>query len=415
LDAKGTRLCRLCLLLVIATFFELQDSLAEGGARSALQRINAEVEEEAARLEELARQKVLIERRLHSLSSDIEQVRAREENLNEKLDTLAGQQSSLSVELLSLEKDINNLEALSLRRLRALYMTGAAERGHRVFASSPVDLQKQAFYLGKIRDFDRKLLNERAKLLQEKSNRGEELAAVLEDQQEVRQRLSEERRALVRQAGEQENLRRDLISQEAKIRASVTALRAQALRLETVVVSLTGPGADQGQNISSPAPRPGSQTSTTAPLERFSGPGLASQSALQMPVKGKLLRGFGGKSTERGFSDMVMSRGLLLSAPEDAPVFAVATGQVLHSGRMPGFGSILIVDHGERYYSLYGRLAAQLVQRGQLVERGQQIASVSAADPTEEGFKEGNGTFYFEIRKDGLPVDPRNYLNWSFE
>jgi len=412
----GADFTKLVLFLFLFQCLELPGAQAEGGARSALDRINADVEKESANLKRLGRQKVSIEKKLKELSAEIDTVREREEKLNHRLDELAENQASLSGELLSLEENIKNLELLSLRRLRALYMTGALDDRHMVFSGSSMDMQRKAFLLGKIRDFDQRLLQNHATLLQEKSVRVNELNQILNDQKRVRERLSEERRSLIQQASLQENLRRELGEQESRIQASVTALRAQALRLETVVVSLT---ASSGQPDMPAGSRPAARSASPAPMQRYDGPGLEAQKGtLQMPLRGKLLRGFGASSSGSDFSELVTSRGLLMKAPEAEAVSAIARGQVIHSGRMPGFGRILIVDHGERYYSLYGRLDSLLVERGVIVESGQRIASVSAADPAERslgGSEEGYGEFYFEIRKDGLPVDPRNYLSWSFE
>jgi lipoprotein NlpD len=82
---------------------------------------------------------------------------------------------------------------------------------------------------------------------------------------------------------------------------------------------------------------------------------------------------------------------------------AVGAGRVLHLGPMPGYGTIVIVDHGARSYSLYGKMGEILVERGSDVTQGDTLGRLNGAD------KEASN-FYFEIRKNGTPVDPAPYL-----
>ena len=78
-------------------------------------------------------------------------------------------------------------------------------------------------------------------------------------------------------------------------------------------------------------------------------------------------------------------------------------GKVMHVGRMPGYGTIIILDHGQRYYSLYGRLGKTLVGKGHVVEKGEIIAQTGEMDAKSRNF-------YFEIRRNGSPVNPQDYF-----
>ena len=75
------------------------------------------------------------------------------------------------------------------------------------------------------------------------------------------------------------------------------------------------------------------------------------------------------------------------------------------SGNSPfaGFGNLVILDHGAQTFSLYGDLLEIAVKRGARVERGQGIGSVGAAPAGPPGL-------YFELRVDGRPVDPLQWL-----
>lgn len=98
----------------------------------------------------------------------------------------------------------------------------------------------------------------------------------------------------------------------------------------------------------------------------------------------------------------VLEHGLLMAAKPGSAVRAVAYGRVAWADFMRGFGMLVIVDHGGGYLSLYGNNEAALVEVGDWVKPGQAIATVG------RGQQAGA---YFELRKDGRPVDARDWLS----
>ncbi|NDC38970.1 MAG: hypothetical protein EBZ48_13120 [Proteobacteria bacterium] len=140
-----------------------------------------------------------------------------------------------------------------------------------------------------------------------------------------------------------------------------------------------------------------------AALGPFSGDGLAkSKGRLELPVDGKVVVPFGREvSTKTGIAGR--SKGIELAGATSASARVVADGRVIFSGRMPVLGTIVIVDHGERYYSLYGRLGGADVERGALLASGDSVGTLG--EPDAEG-----RNFYFEIRKNGVPVNPQPFF-----
>jgi septal ring factor EnvC (AmiA/AmiB activator) len=120
---------------------------------------------------------------------------------------------------------------------------------------------------------------------------------------------------------------------------------------------------------------------------------------LGWPLSGNLLASYGGK-----LPDGSASSGLLIGAPAGTAVKAVADGTVVFSDWMNGYGLILIVDHGNGYMSLYAHNEALLRDTGARVKRGDAVASVGnsgSAGPT---------ALYFELRRNGDPVNPNTWL-----
>jgi len=96
--------------------------------------------------------------------------------------------------------------------------------------------------------------------------------------------------------------------------------------------------------------------------------------------------------------------GVVLAAPAGTPVRAVYHGRVAFSDWLPGLGLLVIVDHGDGYMSLYGNNEALLKESGEWVEPGEALAQVGDSGGRAEP------ALYFEIRHNGEPVDPRQWV-----
>ncbi len=111
------------------------------------------------------------------------------------------------------------------------------------------------------------------------------------------------------------------------------------------------------------------------------------------PTDGKLLEGFSDKS-----------KGVRISGVVGQPVLASAGGQVVYSGSgLRGYGKLLIIKHNNTYLSAYAHNSKILVQEGETVTKGQKIAEMGDSDTDSV-------KLHFEIRKNGKPVDPIQFL-----
>lgn len=136
-------------------------------------------------------------------------------------------------------------------------------------------------------------------------------------------------------------------------------------------------------------------TDVALPLRPFRG-GLA------WPVDGPLLSRFGRSTTGR-FGTAIVRNGIEVAAPEGASARAVHEGRVAYAAAFTGFGMLVIVDHGGSAYTLYGHLAEANVAEGARVRAGEVVGSVGLAPA-------GEAALYFEVRIDGRPVDPLQWL-----
>ena len=125
-------------------------------------------------------------------------------------------------------------------------------------------------------------------------------------------------------------------------------------------------------------------------------PSGTSSSGFIYPVQGVLTSGFGMRWGR-------MHEGIDIAAPTGTPIHAAASGTVIYAGWMGGYGNIVIIDHGNGFATAYGHQSAIYVTSG-YVDQGQVIGGVGST-----GHSTGPHV-HFEIRVNGVPVDPLNYL-----
>ena len=96
--------------------------------------------------------------------------------------------------------------------------------------------------------------------------------------------------------------------------------------------------------------------------------------------------------------------GIELAGKSGDAVRAAADGVVVYSGNgLVGYGELVIVKHNDSFLSAYGHNRTRLVKEGQRVVAGQQIAEMGSTGASREELQ-------FQIRRDGNPVDPLDYL-----
>jgi len=121
------------------------------------------------------------------------------------------------------------------------------------------------------------------------------------------------------------------------------------------------------------------------------------------PVRGQLLTRFGVQRHPQ-FGTVVYRRGIDIAAHVGDEVRVVHDGQVVYADWYKGYGRLIIIDHGEGLYSLYGHLSQLNVGGGDRVNRGQVIGLAG-----DTGSLKGS-KLYFEVRRNGEAEDPLLWL-----
>lgn len=134
------------------------------------------------------------------------------------------------------------------------------------------------------------------------------------------------------------------------------------------------------------------------------GIGFAAQKGrLSWPSEGRLISLF-GKQIDSEFKTPIFKRGIEIRSSNGEDIRAIYGGSVIYSDWFKGYGKMLIINHGDRYYSLYAHASEIFPKVGETVSEGQVIGKVG-----DTGSLKGP-ILYFEIRHKGEPLDPLAWL-----
>ncbi|MGJ7506832.1 murein hydrolase activator EnvC family protein [Variovorax sp. GT1P44] len=119
------------------------------------------------------------------------------------------------------------------------------------------------------------------------------------------------------------------------------------------------------------------------------------QATFIRPANGRTLSGFDG----------TRNKGVDIAGNMGDPIIASADGRVVYvGGELRGYGNMVIVKHNDTYLTAYAHAQTILVKEKDVVRQGQKIAEMGNSDADRV-------KLHFEIRKQGVPVDPEPYLS----
>lgn len=341
--------------------------------------------------------------RMNALQQDIDRDLRQKEKQMADLRDIERRIGALAREARGLERD-REAAARRLATLRAQQAQAAAER------SQQLDWLMRTARTGYIsgRQGSLKLL-----LSQEDPGR---LARLLRYQHYFQQTRAErvstldrELRALVALAAQVESARRDLDTREQALKRQLRSLDAARAERDAALARLDRELASRQDRLAGmrenerrlerllddmrsalndiPA-RPGGQ-----PFGELRG-------RLPWPVPRRIAAAFNSRR-----EGPIRWHGVVLAAPAGTPVRAIHPGRVVFSDWLRGYGLLTIVDHGDNYLSLYGHNQTLLREVGEWVALGDVIALAGDSGGQREA------GLYFEIRRNGEPVDPDRWCN----
>ncbi len=124
---------------------------------------------------------------------------------------------------------------------------------------------------------------------------------------------------------------------------------------------------------------------------------------LQIPVNGKIISKYGPLKTG-DYKLAAFQKGIDIKVDRGEPVKSVFKGEIMFAQWLKGYGNVLIIDHGNNYYTLYAHVEEIFKQKGAIVDTGEVIATAG-----DTGSIKGT-CLHFEVRHHGKPVNPMKWL-----
>jgi septal ring factor EnvC (AmiA/AmiB activator) len=288
----------------------------------------------------------------------------------------------LDDDVTQLEERVGALRQSVAARLRAVYVSGVDGEWAMLFGAG--DYQD---LLARLDGLQRIAASESA-LMADYAQRRNELADTLRAQRDASERLNRERRQLAGVLDDVNGARAAKRTLLAKVRTERTVTTKAITELEE--------SAKQLQALLKQLEREAAKRKTDGRLAQAKG-------RLPWPYDGAVI-GLFGRQRHSQYNTNIFRRGIEIKAREGDGVKAVYQGVVVYADWFKGYGLVVVLDHGDHYYTLYAHLGKADVRVGEAVTVGQAIGVVGETGLSDEQ------TLYFELRHHGTPLDPLTWL-----
>ena len=355
-----------------------------------LKLLRAKIDREQKRTDALLRRKKEIQAALLRVTAEIEGVTRQKKEMLSSLKDVDALLLELKAGIIEVKKRIvKKKKAIDARVVGIYKMSRRVSIMDYLFkAASVAEFLKRAHFIGSIISKDRANLLELENYIEQLRTRTKKLRDYGLKKRKLLEDLAVHGRELEGKKMEKATLLFEARNKQKILAESLARLKRSAAYLERILAGVMGAKASKNAGVKNANPL---------------GRGLKHlRGRLPLPVRGRVIRRF-GKVHHEEFSDILFVKGLEYRTDLGEKVRAVAPGRVVFAKILPGYGNVVIVDHGLRYYSLYGRLASSIVREGELVKLGDVLAVLGDVD--------GKGrNFYFELRLKGKAIDPMGFF-----
>ena len=331
----------------------------------------------------------------NSVADSLSKIQSELTKRNKEIELASSKLSSITGELKLKQAEAERLAGSTAMRLAMLQKRAAAlYRWSRAGSSlvllngqvSPNSFMQRQHYLAAALAFDRGLLAKLAEESQRQTELHEELAQKREELAEQKLALGNAKEAIRQEAQKKQLLLTSLRREKGARLRALQQMEVAARRLEKMMDDIARRAMLKKPGEPPFAPAPGSG------LEALRG-------RLEWPARGQVTAPF-GKFRHPEFDGEILRKGIDIESTLGEEIKVVEKGRVVYADRFSGYGRMVIVDHGERYYTIYGHLSEIIKKVGDAVSRGETLGRAG------DGDSPAGAKLYFEIRKDGHSVDP---------
>ena len=350
--------------------------------------ISREIEMGTAELLRFTRKEISIVNSLNDIDLTLDKARKNALSLKKELADFEKEIKKATNKSEELQKRIKTSEEYASKRLVAIYKLNWLGK---IYVLASAQSMYELFYRKKVLEqvlaYDENiwenLLENKEQLVQllteVKAKKKERLAAETDLEKEIK--------IMSRERQNRSQLLDNIRKKKSLKLAALESLKLAAEDLDHTVISLK------------------SEADLTEPKENISLKSFSSlKGLLNMPVKGKIVSFFGPHRNKK-FNVINFQSGIEIKADRGEPIRAVYNGRILYARWFKGYGNMIIIDHGNNYYTIYAHAQEIFASQGDTVEMGEVVATVG-----DSGSMIGP-SLHFEVRHHGKPVDPLKWIN----
>ena len=359
------------------------------GAGKDLEGIKRKIESEKQGLSQVQKREGSVLETLGQIENDLEKKNKELRTANNKLDSITREMAHKQSEVEKILASIGQKQELLRRRAVALYRWTKGVSPFTVLGGEATlgGFLQRARYLEVTIAFDRDLVERLGEEVERQETLRKELAHQQEELSGQRRTLSEAKESVRKEAEKKRQILASLRREKDTRARALKELEQAALRLQKMIDELSRKAA-----INKPQKPP-------------AGAGLdVLRGKLEWPVRGAVTSAF-GKSKHPEFAVEVFRKGIDIEAPLGQAIKVVEKGRVAFADRLTGYGRMVIVDHGERFFTVYAHLSEIFKKTGDEIGQGEVIGLVGDSDSL------AGAKLYFEMRRDGRSVDPMPWLH----
>jgi septal ring factor EnvC (AmiA/AmiB activator) len=377
----------LALLTAAAGDVRAEDSEEK---RQALQRIKQEMQEKKQKLRRADRRERSILSELEKMDREIQAGSAELADQRRKLREAEAALTEIEQSNTMALQELARLKQFYGARLRALYKMGRTGGYALAVLSSDnfTTAYKRMRYLGIIAERDQRMMREYGATLERLASRERETRERTSDILARRTAIESKRASHEKRRGKKSEILSSVKQEKSVYEATLKDLEESSTNLWAMIKL---------------AEREKKAAKKPAPQAREAPPAGSDRNRFPWPVRGQLLTRFGVQRHPQ-FGTVVYRRGIDIAARVGDEVRVVHDGQVVYADWYKGYGRLVIVDHGEGLYSLYGHLSQLEVGGGERVSRGK-VLGLAGDTGSFKGPK-----LYFEVRRNGEAEDPLLWL-----
>ena len=334
----------------------------------------------------------LIEKGLREKEAGLRRLAADLKSLDQSLALTQRQTQATQTEVDRKQQEIR-------RRLVALYKAGDIGAVRIFFSSGSFPQMLESLrYMQAVLQSDRQMIDDYSARIRTLSQLKVKLEDDARKKEALRTGIEEKKREIEAEKKRKAEYLVKVRKDKDTYAASLKQLEANAARLQAMMQKLEAKSRKSYSKKSVPPPTreaPSVSRPVTVPSAGFGG----RKRQLSLPVQGEIVQRF-GKHKHPEFNSFTFSNGLAFSAPAGADIHAVDSGTVIFANYFKGYGNMVILDHGDGFFSVYAHASHIARKEGSSVARNDVIASVGDLDSSR------GPMLYFEIRYQGKPVDP---------